>query len=133
MSSIYLSHEGATTQRHRSCLGFGVYDRKGRELGAQVITMQVEQLPGPKLSPAYAMRGGLVVPEYESGSCVLEPGSYFCWVGCATRGGAPFGAGQRRHHCKTEAERDRQIAQYVREARSRAERRAQVEAMKGTA
>lgn len=130
---VYLSHEGATTRRHRSHLGFGVHDRKGRELGALIITMQIEQLPGPKIAPAYMTPEGRKVPEHYSGSCTLKPGTYFCWVGNATRAGEAFGAGQRRHHCKTEAERDKQIAQYLREARSRAERRAEIEATTGAA
>lgn len=123
----YLSHEGETTHKQRNRVGFGVHDRKGRELGVVIITMQVNQLPGPLVRPAHTLPGGFVIPEEYSGTNLLQPGVYFCWLGCATRAGDMFGASQSRHYCKTEAERDKQIAAYVRNARARAERRSALE------
>lgn len=122
----YLSHEGETTHRHRLHHGFGVHDRKGRELGVHIGTWQVTQLAGPKTHRSTWPH----TPEREwlTGSTTLQPGLYFCWLGCATRAGEMFGAGQPRHYCKTEAERDQQIAKYIRDARARAEKRAALEA-----
>lgn len=123
-----LSHEGETTQRHRVHHGFGVHDRKGRELGIVVITMQVNQLAGPLVRPPHKLPSGYVIPEETSGSCTLAPGLYYCWLGAATRAGQMFGASQPRHYCKTQAERDKQIAKYIRDARARAEKRAAADA-----
>ncbi len=126
----YLSHEGETTQKHRLRHGFKVNDRKGRELGVLIITMHVNQLPGPFFRPAFALSNGALIPAGMSGSTTLKPGLYYCWLGCATRNGEPFGASQPRHYCKTLAERDKQIAAYIRDARARAEKRAAAEASK---
>lgn len=122
----YLSHEGETTQKHRIRHPFGVYDRKGREFGVVITTMHVQQLPGPK-----AMVNDFSGAKWLTGSTTLQPGLYYCWLGCATRAGETFGASQPRHYCKTIEERDKQIAAYIRDARARAEKRAALETVKG--
>lgn len=57
-----------------------------------------------------------------SNSCdfVGEPGTYYCWIGMATRGGDGFGAGQSWRECKTEAERFEQVEKYLKGAKARA-------------
>jgi len=46
-------------------------------------------------------------------------GTYFCWMGRATRSGKDFGAIQPNHHCATEQEREEQIEKYLANAQKR--------------
>lgn len=84
---------------------FGVADKKGRQVGAIVaFSVQVfEQLP-----------------EDATGWQTVPVGTHFCWIGYATRGGDPFGAGRYWNYCATEAERIAAVAKYLKGAKARA-------------
>ncbi len=84
---------------------FGVSDNKGRTVGCIVsFTVAVYEA-----APAGATYWNNV-----------EPGTYFTWLGFATRGGETFGASPVRHLCKTEAERHAAVEKYLKGAKARA-------------
>ena len=129
-TTTIISHEVANVREHQQIHGFGVHDRKGRELGARIAYRKVTYAPGPKITPAHTLKDGYELPEYRSGSTTIEPGEYFAWVGMATRGGASYGALQNTHLCATAEQRDAEVAKYLRGAKQRAIKRAQIEATK---
>ncbi len=84
---------------------FGVVDKKGRKVGADV---------------AFQVKTYVAIPDDSRGWTNNAPGTYFAWMGNATRGGEWFGAGQNWRYCKTEAERVAQVEQYLKGAKARA-------------
>lgn len=87
---------------------WGFSDKKGRALGSRVaFSVQVFEEVGPEHNEMFWR---------------LAPGTYFCWVGQATRAGEPFGAIQSWNYCKTAAERFAAVEKYLAGARSRAQR-----------
>jgi hypothetical protein len=82
--------------------------KKGRALGSCVaFSVQVFEEVGPEHNEIFWR---------------LAPGTYFCWLGQATRAGEAFGAMQSWNFCKTEEERHAAVAKYLAGARSRAQR-----------
>jgi hypothetical protein len=98
-TEIEYINEGA--ERH----GFGVIDRKGRELGARVH---------------FSVRVYDVVEGHDGWTRNLKPGTYYAWCGHATRAGEAFGALQPIRFCKSEAERQAAVAKYLAGAAARA-------------
>jgi len=87
---------------------WGFSDKKGRALGSRVaFSVQVFEEVGLEHNEMFWR---------------LAPGTYFCWVGQATRAGEAFGAIQSWNYCKTEAERFAAVEKYLAGARSRAQR-----------
>ena len=84
---------------------FGVTDLKGRKVGA-TVSSQVKTF--------------VAVPADSHSWNSTPPGTYFCWMGNATRAGEWFGAGQSWNYCKTEAERFAQVEKYLKSAKARA-------------
>lgn len=84
---------------------FDAVDSKGRKIGARVHFSVVvfADLPADA-------RGGYG----------MKAGTYFAWVGNATRNGEHFGAIQPRHYCETEQERAQAVAKYLKGAEKRA-------------
>jgi hypothetical protein len=98
---------GIDTPKQHAFTDFGVVDRQGRAIGCMVSTCTRE----------------VVVAEAQhsehTGYTSDEPGTYFIWTGNATRAGKQYGAWQSEHWCKSEAERELQIAKYLKGARAR--------------
>jgi hypothetical protein len=92
------------TDERRQLHTFSVQDGKGRFIGAEV-------------------RMHILTVGEENGWGLL-PGTYFAWMGLATRAGKTYGALQQWRHCATEAERDAAIAKYLRAAQARANKTA---------
>lgn len=87
---------------------WNIKDKKGRALGSHVaLSVQVFEAVGPEHDEMFSR---------------LAPGTYFCWLGQATRDGEAFGAVQSWSYCKTEAERHAAVAKYLAGARIRAQR-----------
>ena len=86
---------------------WGISDRKGRALGSYVT---------------YSTQVFEVAAADSKSWFYMTPGTYYAWVGQATRGGEPFGAIQRWHFCKTEKERFYAVQKYIKEACERAQR-----------
>ena len=84
---------------------FDAADNKGRRVGADV-SFQVQVF--------------VEVPDLVSTHSNVPAGTYFCWMGNATRAGEAFGASQTWNRCKTEAERFEQVAKYLKGAEARA-------------
>ena len=84
---------------------FGVVDSKGRAFGSNV---------------RFQVQTYVEVPEDAQSWRTIAPGTYYCWVGYATRAGEPFGASQSWRYCKTEAERIAEVAKYLKGAKARA-------------
>jgi hypothetical protein len=85
---------------------FGVVDSKGRKLACRI----------GKRTTVVALAEAR---SDEHHGIDVEAGTYVMWIGNAMRGGEPFGALQNWHWCSTEAERDEQIAKYVKGAKQR--------------
>lgn len=83
---------------------FGVYDRLGRKIGAQVRTSE----------------NTFAVNEEGSWGYLRAPGRYFSFYPQATRNGVRYGAAQNEKHFDTAAERDAAVAKYLAGARKRA-------------
>ena len=104
MPTTYLTDSiSEGTERHE----FGFTDTKGRAVGC-FVTFLIE---------VYGETPTTRVREYN-----IPAGTYYCWVGVATRAGVAFGAGQTYRHCKTEAERYAAVAAYLKAAKARATR-----------
>lgn len=96
------------TSEGRESHDWGFCDKKGRALGSFVaLSVQVFEQ---------------VAPDHDEIFSRLAPGTYFCWVGRATRAGEVFGGMQSWQYCKTEAERKVAVAKYLTGARGRAQR-----------
>jgi hypothetical protein len=87
---------------------WGFSDKKGRALGSRVAFCV-------KVFEEF-------VPENGESCLLVAPGTYFCWLAQATRGGEDFGACQPWNFCNTEQERQAAVAKYLAGARSRAKR-----------
>lgn len=85
---------------------FGVFDQKGRELGAKLNL----------LSETFTAFEEPVCGVYYN----VEPGRYFSFVPKATRSGVPFGASQAVRRFRTLEERNEAIDKYFRDAEKRA-------------
>ncbi|CAB5219964.1 hypothetical protein UFOVP239_18 [uncultured Caudovirales phage] len=83
---------------------WGFADDKGREMGS------------------YIHFGTDVYEEAEDGTSQVKPGTYFLWLGQATRGGKKFGPAQHWNSCATEEARYLEVSKYLEEARERAKR-----------
>ena len=83
---------------------WGFADDKAREMGA------------------YVCFATDVYEASEDGKTKVKPGTYFLWLGQATRGGKKFGAAQHWNFCKSEEARYMEVAKYLAEAKERAKR-----------
>lgn len=84
---------------------FGVVDKKGRKVGADV---------------SFQVKTYVEIPADSRSWTSTAPGTYFAWLGNATRDSGWFGAGQNWNLCKTEAERIAQVEKYLKGAKTRA-------------
>lgn len=112
MSNVYndafKSIKAQFIKEGRESHDWGIVDRKGRALGAEV---------------ALATQVFEAAPEgHKDMFWHIEPGTYYTWIGQATRGGEPFGAGQSWNYCKTEEERFQAVQKYLKEASKRAQK-----------
>lgn len=84
------------TEVKTSAMGFGFFDKKGREIGMEVRSFECDfvEIPAGSTGTYYT----------------IEPGHYFAAITQATRDGKGFGAGQRTHYFKTEEERSIYLA-----------------------
>jgi hypothetical protein len=106
------SHFGGTSDETREYHPWGFSDKKARALGSRIWTGTVVYVPVDEANANNVWH--------------IAPGTYFAWRGTATRAAEAFGAGQRTHYCKSEAERARAIAKYLVDAKKRAQKWAQV-------
>jgi hypothetical protein len=88
---------------------FGIKDAKGREIGANVYTRMATYVA---LTDAEAEARGVWY--------TVAPGTYFQFMGPATRDGKTYGAAQRYRNYETEDARARAIWVYLQGARKRA-------------
>lgn len=88
---------------------FGVVDGRGREIGASVGRFEFTLI---------------ACGESEGARYPVAPGFYFAWRSHSTRDGVPYGATGRERRATSEAEREAQIAAYLKGARYRAARKA---------
>lgn len=108
MNTTIKSKQVEFVNEGRELHDWGFSDKKGRALGSRVaLSVQVFAEVGP---------------EHDQRFWRLAPGTYFCWVGQATRAGECFGAMQSWNYCQTEAERFAAVKKYLAGARSRAQR-----------
>lgn len=84
---------------------FGVVDKKGRKVGADV---------------SFQVKTFVEIPADSRSWNSTEPGTYFAWMGNATRDSGWFGACQDWRLCKTETERAEQVEKYLKAAKARA-------------
>lgn len=87
---------------------FGVKDRLGRLIGAEITTCETTYRPA--------------APDANIG-WPKEPGTYFTLIAQATRNGLSYGAGQGDRYFKTLEERNAAIDKYLKEANNRALKR----------
>lgn len=88
---------------------FEITDRLGRDVGAQIsLCTRIVEAPvaGQEASWLNTTR--------------QETGTWFCWLGYATRAGKIYGAIQHWHYCATEAQRHAEVAKYLKAAAKRA-------------
>lgn len=78
-----------------------------RRIGAKIWTFEIEFTPAPA--------------DDRRGWHNRVPGRYFGLLVSATRNGEPYGASQSERYFKTDGERDKAIAKYLKGARKRAE------------
>lgn len=83
------------TEAAKSAMGFGYFDKKGREIGMIAWVWEVDVRPAA---------------DEEYGRTDREVGHYFVASTQTTRGGEPFGATQSSHYFKTVEERDVYLA-----------------------
>jgi hypothetical protein len=88
-------------------IGFGLFDKKGREIGARV-TLQMREMVLVETNE-----------EYRCGFSI-EPGNYFTFTPSAARGGQSFGAFSGTRYFKSEAARSAAVAKYLAAAKKRA-------------
>lgn len=88
--------------------GFGVFDKKGREIGVRI-----------ELSDAVFTT--IVHGDY---GYDMAPGMYYAFNPHATRDGHSYGASQSIQYFRTAAERDAAVRKYLAGARQRAEKTA---------
>lgn len=102
---------------------FGVFQTNkthgAREVGALIRTSYVVYEAGYRVA-TYKNWWGEEVRHFDAR---MEPGAYFAWIGEATRGRETYGASQRWRYCKTECEREAEIAKYLKAAKARAVKR----------
>ena len=84
---------------------FGIFDPRGREIGAQIRTFDATFEP---------------IPEGDAWYYHMEPGHYYALKVWATRDGKPFGAMQSTRFFKTIEERQGAIDKYLKYAQKRA-------------
>ena len=106
--------KGRTVRRNRTphevrWVGFGIRDKRGREIGAAVLTFELDYIPAE--------------PGYEWATDT-PAGHYYGFEVRAARDGEPYGASQRQEECPTEAERTARITPKIDAMRLRYERRA---------
>jgi hypothetical protein len=85
---------------------FGAVDERGRVIGAEVWTGEVDYVP--------------FVPTPVETGYNTPAGHYFAFRPSATRNGKPYGAAQYVRIFSTQAERDAAVAAYLKSARKRA-------------
>lgn len=91
---------------------FGVTDSKGRAVGCTV---------------AYSVQVFEQIPEDTRSWSTAAPGTYYAWMGTATRAGEAFGASQVWNLCATEAERFEAVQKYLKGAKARASKHLKVQ------
>lgn len=94
-----------TSENSKLFFDFGFADKRGRKIGACIHRFMTTFAP---------------VEADSWGGYRHEPGTFFSFIGKATRNGEGYGASQPMHHFKTEAERDAAIETYLTSARKRA-------------
>jgi len=85
-------------------VSFVVRDTKGREMGADLLTYEVDFVPAPPDAPWGYERA---------------PGHYFAFKPHATRNRQPYGASPPTRYFSTAARRDTAVAAYLSRARRR--------------
>ena len=95
----------AINDQHIERHAFGVTDKAGRAVGANIqrSVQTYEQ-----------------ISEESRGWLTILPGTYFSFMGVATRGGQPCGASQSWNRFATEEERAAAEAKYLKAAKARA-------------
>jgi hypothetical protein len=89
----------------------GVTDKRGRAIGAQVTTGEVDYVALPDTMEDGSPR---------LGGYTMVPGHYYTFRPHATRNGQEYGPTQREQHFSNESERQLAIDQYLLSARRRA-------------
>ena len=87
-------------------IGFGVFDKRGREIGAEWMITAFEMLP--------------VDPKASSFIMLPHGGTWYVVYKSATRGGKTYGASSQRMNFPTLAEAEDYLAKYLIDARKRA-------------
>lgn len=107
-------------------VGFGVYDDKGREIGARYCVQTLDVAAG---ALTQYRSGAIYVNEAQADHVrAWMPGARVFLLGVsATRGGNDFGAAQEARYFKTEEERSNALEKYLQAARKRAHKTAGVE------
>ncbi len=102
---------GKTETQSEEVIGFGLFDSKGREIGARVTLQIREMVPVAADAPSYA-------------GFNIKPGTYFTFTPHAARGGEDFGAFSGTRYFKSEAARAAAVAKYLADAKKRAAKNA---------
>ena len=108
-STMFKSLLTSKTAAVRRDVAFGVLDKRGRQIGAVIYTIE------ETFTATDSARGAVW--------CV-EPGTWFAWWPQATRDGVKYGALQGRRRFRTAEERDADIERYLADARKRASKAA---------
>ena len=96
---------GTATEAKVELVNFGANDKRGRAIGAEIRTREIDFVALPE------------------GACAwynIEAGHYFEVVFHTTRDGRTYGPIQPRKHFKTEAERKLEIERYLKYAERKA-------------
>lgn len=86
---------------------FGIADTKGRDIGANVMTYELD----------------FSVSDDQSRGWLVAPGHYFCARVHATRNGVNYGACQHAQRFTTAEARDAYVAKYLDQAKKRASKK----------
>lgn len=104
------SREANRTPRDVQHVDFGCADARGRPVGAELMTWEMDLVP---------LSDGEMVCFWG-----LPAGHVYCWETHGTREGRRFGPLQSTHICRTAEERDAGLARYVETATRRARKAA---------
>ena len=97
------------TNETREYIAFDAADSKGRAVGASIRRGVHTYVPVSDSGPTWFHR--------------IKPGTYFYFRPWATRDGKEYGAVQPARYFATEADREEGVAQYLAEARKRADKK----------
>jgi len=104
--------EASCTEEVKALVDFGITDRKGRAIGAQIATWEAEYVPvaADQADKDYGPEGWYIN---------RQPGRYYGFRPWATRNGKHYGAMQPSYLYATTEEREAAIAKYLDSARKR--------------